>query len=319
MTDTQYTRYGEAARVQLGETGKRAWQSYYYDAHTRRLERTIVDAEVARPMQSDVNYHYDPFGNITSVADTPQERPADVQCFRYDHLRRLTEAWTPGNGCDDDPSTAALAGPAPYWQSFSYDEVGNRLTETAARRRRGHTCATYGYPQAGAHAVKSVTTTGPAGTKKDEFAYDATGNTTARTRRPARSSSLGPGGEARQGHRGRQVDEYVYDADGNRLIRRDPTGTTLYLDGQELRLDKATGKLTGTRYYGTAGSRGGPDRCRPDLAGGRPPGHGTVADRQREPNGSPAPADAVRRARGAAADFPGEKGFVGGTKERPPA
>ncbi|TMR36772.1 hypothetical protein [Actinomadura geliboluensis] len=42
-------------------------------------------------------------------------------------------------------------------------------------------------------------------------------------------------------------DPFVYDADGNRLIRRDNTGSVLYLPGMELRLSGGT--VTTTRYY----------------------------------------------------------------------
>lgn len=46
---------------------------------------------------------------------------------------------------------------------------------------------------------------------------------------------------------------FLYDADGDRLIRRDPAGTTVYLDGTEVRLDTATGAVSSTRYYLFAG------------------------------------------------------------------
>lgn len=46
----------------------------------------------------------------------------------------------------------------------------------------------------------------------------------------------------------------MYDADGNRLIRRDPTGKTLYLPGQEIRYNSSTQNTTCTRYYSHAGS-----------------------------------------------------------------
>jgi RHS repeat-associated protein len=43
----------------------------------------------------------------------------------------------------------------------------------------------------------------------------------------------------------------IYDADGTRILRRDATGTTLYLLGQEVRREGTT--VTGTRYYTFAG------------------------------------------------------------------
>lgn len=49
------------------------------------------------------------------------------------------------------------------------------------------------------------------------------------------------------------VTEFLDDADGSRLIRRDRTGTTLYLGETELRLDKASGKVEATRYYAHGG------------------------------------------------------------------
>ncbi len=311
VTSTEYTRYGEVARIQLGETGKRVWQSFYYDTHTRRLKRSIVDAEVTRPMQKDVNYAYDRFGNITSVADTPQEKPSDVQCFRYDHLRRLTEAWTPEQDCGADPTVGGLKGAAPYWQSFSYDKVGNRLTETR-HAAGGDTVRSYAYPAPGAHALKSVTTAGPSGERTDEFSYDATGNTTARG---AQRLDWDEQGKLAKLTEAGKSTEFVYDADGNRLIRRDATGRTLYLDGQELKLDTA-GKLTGTRYYEhgehivamrTAAGLTWLATDHQDTAQVAIASAGQeVTQRRQAPFGAP---------RGEEADFPGEKGFVGGTKD----
>src|SRR5690606_33833122 len=42
---------------------------------------------------------------------------------------------------------------------------------------------------------------------------------------------------------------FIYSADGDRLLRKDPTGTTLYLPNTELRLNNSNSTVTGTRYY----------------------------------------------------------------------
>ncbi|EWM11280.1 large secreted protein, partial [Kutzneria sp. 744] len=248
VTATEYTRYGEVARVQLGDTGKRTWLSTYYDDSTRRIQRTIIDAEVPSPMQSDTHFSYDDYGNITSIADTPQGKPADVQCFRQDYLQRLTEAWTPSGSCADAPSTAHLAGPAPYWQSFSYDKVGNRLTQTQ-HAATGDTVTTSTYPATG-HQVGATSTTGPAGTTSNEYKYDASGNTITR-KLPAGTQTLDWDAE---GHlakvtEGAKVTDFVYDADGTRLVRHDSTGATLFLAGEELHVDKGSTAGKTTRYY----------------------------------------------------------------------
>jgi RHS repeat-associated protein len=317
--DTGYTRYGERQRIQLGEGTKRAWLSYYFDDSTRRVTRSIVDAEVPRPMQADVNYHYDDAGNITSIADTPQGQQADVQCFRYDGLQRLTEAWTPSTGCAADPSTADLSGPAPYWQSFSYDERGNRagqVRHTAA----GDTTSAYHHPadrQAQPHTLTSVSTNGPGGQAVDTYRYDAAGNTLARTvggtgqtldwDSEGRLSSISTAGA---------TTSFSYDADGSRLLRHDPDGTTLYLGTQELRRSAATGQVSVTRYYsyggkvvaqrGTSGLRWLASDHQGTTQVAIDAGDQTVVRQRRTPFGED---------RGGHADIPGERGFVGGTED----
>ncbi len=308
VTATEYTRYGELARTQLGETGGRVWLSRYYDAHTRQLTRSIVDAEVPQPMQTDTNYTYDPAGNIRSIVDKPTGKPVDTQCFRMDHLQRITEAWTPSGGCDQNPGT--LSGPAPYWHSYTYDKVGNRLTETQ-HAAAGDTVRTATFPApGGSHQIKSVETRGPSGTKTDQFSYDKVGNTTGRG---SQVLDWDAEGHLTRVTDGGKVTEFVYDADGNRLLRKDPTATTVYLDGQELRLVKDTGELEPTRYY----QHGGETVAMRDGSGLTWLGSDhqstaqvavdsddlTVTRRRQLPFGGP---------RGAAT-FPGEKGFVGGT------
>ncbi|WP_417448662.1 hypothetical protein [Kibdelosporangium philippinense] len=122
VSATDFTRYGETSRLTLGSGTKRVWLTQYYDEHDRGLKRSIVDAEAPSPMQSDVHYVYTPAGTITSIAD---KFSGDVQCFRTDGLQRVTEAWTPASACDANPSVEGLSGPAPYWQSFTYDKSGN--------------------------------------------------------------------------------------------------------------------------------------------------------------------------------------------------
>ncbi|HTI24463.1 MAG TPA: RHS repeat-associated core domain-containing protein [Kutzneria sp.] len=316
VTDMQYTRYGEVSRVQLGDTGKRAWLSTYYDDHTRRVDRTIVDAEVTAPMQADTNYSYNPAGSVTSIVDKPQGGPIDNQCFTMDYLQRITQAWTPAGDCTAPPAVATLSGPAPYWQSFSYDKVGNRLTETQ-HAAAGDTVTTGSFPASG-HKLNGVSTTGPAGSSASQFIYDTSGNTITR-KLPGNTQQLDWDAE---GHLAKVTDnsgvtDFVYDADGNRLIRHDATGTTLFLDGQELHYNQGTKKLEGTRYYQNGGSTVAM-RDATGLTWLASDHQGTsqiainsdtlkVTQRRQLPFGGP---------RGQAVDFPGSKGFVGGNLDK---
>ena len=113
---------------------------------------------------------------------------------------------------------------------------------------------------------------------------------------------------------GGRVTDFVYDADGNRLLRRDPTGSTLYLfDSQEIRVP-TNGPKTGTRYYTHAGHVIGM-RTEAGLTWLVDDHQGTslisvdaatqaVTARRQKPFGE---------ARGTAPGWPGDKGFVGGT------
>jgi RHS repeat-associated protein len=311
---TSYTKFGEPQRLQLGTGTRRAWLTQLYDSSTRRVDRTIVDAEVARPMQADIHYAYDPAGNILSIADTVVDRPADRQCFRYDHLRRLTEAWTPGGGCETAPSVSGLAGPVPYWQSYTYDTAGNRRTEVR-RAATGDITRTYAYPAAGQdrpHALASITSAGPGVSGTETYAYDEAGNTESRGEQQFDWDEFGRLASVTEAG---QSTSYVYSANGERLLRREPGATTLYLGSQEIRLDHATGVRTATRYY-THGGAAVAVRAGAGLTWLFADHHGTaqvavnaatqaVAVRRHDPFGNP---------RGPQpAGWPGQRGFVGGT------
>ena len=114
VTDTGYTRFGEPARIQFGDTGSRLWQSFYYDTATRRPTETLTEREAAQGSPTcsqaqqascttvdDTTYGYDPAGNVTQIADAFAGSATDTQCFHYDYLRELTDAWTTTASCSE--------------------------------------------------------------------------------------------------------------------------------------------------------------------------------------------------------------------------
>jgi RHS repeat-associated protein len=248
VVDSVYTKYGEPSVYTLTTgTGTPVQLSYDFEDGTHRLAHTMLVRQSATDRtQADTHYGYDAAGNVTSIADTPAGHPADTQCFDYDHLRRLTEAWTPGGGdCSPGPG-GVPGGAAPYWTSYGYDPTGSR-TALTQHDPAGDTTVSYAYP-AGAHTLRSATTTGPGGSRTDTYAYDALGDTTGRP-----GQTLGWDQEGRLTSAGATT--YLYDADGNRLLQRDADGTTLYLpSGMEIRYTTATASTTCTRYYVHNGS-----------------------------------------------------------------
>ncbi|MFI0793274.1 RHS repeat domain-containing protein [Micromonospora rubida] len=312
VASTGYSNTGELGRYVLGAVGKQVARDFGYDETTGRLTRAQTQAPGTTPV-SDANYSYDPAGNLLRVGDAVTN---DTQCFDYDQLRRLTEAWTPADGnCAATRSASALGGPAAYWHSWTFDKVGNRLTEVR-HASAGDTTAGYTYPAAGAaqpHTLTSVQTTGPGGNRTDSYGYDADGNTTSRTvNGSAQTLAWDAEGHVSTITENGNTTSFVYDADGNRLLRRDATGTTLYLGHTEVH-QPTTGAVTATRYYGYQGQ---PVAMRKDgkvswLVSDH---HGTgeiavdsvtmaVTRRLLTPYGT---------ARGGTGTWPGQRGFVGG-------
>src|SRR6185295_9403098 len=104
----------------------------------------------------------------------------DTQCFSYDYLQRVTQAFTPTSGnCATTPSVTGIGGAAPYWTSWTYDSTGNRLTQTQ-HDTTGDTTSTSTYPAAGQpqpHAIQALDTTGPNGSTHSDYTYDPAGRT----------------------------------------------------------------------------------------------------------------------------------------------
>ncbi|MEV0797432.1 RHS repeat-associated core domain-containing protein [Kribbella sp. NPDC050281] len=252
VSGTVYGEYGDPLQYHAGQqTGKGVYQSFEYEQGTRRLAKMKVDREAVLQTDDTFVYGYDDASNVTSISHQ-YGTSLDLQCFATDYLQRTTEAWTPASKCTDARSASTLGGPAPYWQSYSYDASGNR-TGLVDHKVAGDTTSTYAYPAPTAarpHAVTGVSAAGPGGTSADTYGYDAAGNLATRTvggdtdaftwdAEGHLASVSGPDGDT----------SFVYDADGSRLIRHDPKGATLYLASAEVRWDKTTDTASSTRYY----------------------------------------------------------------------
>lgn len=298
--ESTYSPYGELLQAGLG-TGWMTDVRWDYEDDTRRLAQTRVQHEGRSGYDLDATYSYDDAGNVLGIANTPTVSgvQADKQCFNYDGLQRLTDAWTPSSGdCAAAPTAGGLGGADPYWTTYTHDVTGNRKTavQHATTANGGDKTSTYTYPAAGAakaHAVSQVVTTNAAGanTGTSSFAYDQVGNMTGREIAGQATQSLawdaegeldnvsqdgnGDGDTADTGEK----DEYIYTADGERLLRVQDGKATVYLPGgQEVTapVTGQTGSVTATRYYSfngqtiaarTAGGAAGTTTIIPDHHG----------------------------------------------------
>ncbi|MGW2320177.1 polymorphic toxin-type HINT domain-containing protein [Streptomyces sp. NPDC001680] len=264
----QTTAYDAFARVQqetIGMGSNEAWITNTYDPHTSRLNDQLVTRSTATPTNVDEQaYTYDPAGNITKQTSTRlgSTSSTETQCYQYDKLDRLTQAWTATDSCAATPSSTnsstvgdALDAKAAYWTSWSLDALGNRTSEVQ-HSTTGGTDTTTSYAYNGnlasqPHTLTSTDTTGGA-TASTSATYDTAGNTQTRTTPTTGTQTFTwddsgrltaiTGGTNGDSH-------YVYNADGSLLLQKNPGTTTLYLPGEQLALNTATSDVKGTRYY----------------------------------------------------------------------
>ncbi|MFI6102933.1 polymorphic toxin-type HINT domain-containing protein [Streptomyces sp. NPDC051310] len=349
VTNTVFSKNSQLQQLELSTgSGKKVWQTFDYEKGSGRLTRSLVDVYGAPAPVKESSYSYDQAGNVLSISDTANPASPDVQCFAYNYGQRLSEAWTPassatnaaGSGtvgtaapvagskpsaCQATPGANPLGGPAPYWKSYVTDAIGNRTSETVHDLGLDATkdiTRTYTYGAAGVvgdgpHQVTKVVENTPTGDKQSTYEYDDSGNTTKRV----------TGGDTQalewdvlgKLQKVKEVDgtetSYLYGPDGSRVQRKDSAGTTIYLPGMELKLPAGGTSVEATRYYSHAGQTVAV-RTGGKLSFIAADHHGTgelaidsttgvVSQRRFDPYG-------LERGK-ATGNWPGEKGFVGGT------
>ncbi|MCX4762128.1 polymorphic toxin-type HINT domain-containing protein [Streptomyces sp. NBC_01275] len=288
----EYSTTSQLRRLLLtskAESAKTTELGFEYERGTDRPTHSFVKTNDSASVVSDARYTYDQVGNVTSIADSPAGGQADTQCFRYDWQRRLTDAWTSsttpdsaiGTGttnaaCTAAPTAGAVGGPAPYWNSYEFDDVtGNRRTETTHGYGSAPTpdvTRSYLYGDAdqdgtagetgdgGPHALTKVETLTPASggnpevKSQDTYKYDSAGNTTERVLNGDTQTLAWNSQNKLTKVTGAKTTNYVYDASGQRLLRNVGGEKTLYLPGMELSLNPTTKAVTATRYYTFGGS-----------------------------------------------------------------
>lgn len=263
VAGSEHYNYGPLRSLTLGEPGSHVKLVDDINQHTGRL--TAGHAEVQSSsggfeQKYSLAYGYSDGGNITSIIGTapdPQGDPVTrAECFDYDQLRRLIKAWTEAATC----TTPQRGGTQdPYWRSWTFDDIGNRTTQTDHNPQSQNTVWSYitptGENPARPHSLLSLTANGPlAGTSPRTFEYDNSGNTTLRQTDDGKTQTLTwsiEGNLKTISHDG-VTTTYVYDADGNRLVARSPGKKTLFLAPTELTATD-TGPPSGTRYYTAVG------------------------------------------------------------------
>ena len=332
VAGVSYTTIGQPQEYALGTTTNPAFIFDSYHPDTGALWTTTAEVGSAQTTVDDQTYNYDPDGLITSEQDTGTTGITQDQCYTYDYLGELTNAWTQNTAtCPATPAASDLGGAQPYWQQLSYDTTGDITASTTTYGAPGSqtTISQANTYQAngdtGPHQLAAQATTAtPGGNTTATQTYNTAGQLTATT-----STSAGsPAGTLNWNGAGQLTSDtitstsgaasasYIYDADGNLLLQTDNNTTTLYLADEQI--TNTGGTLSGTRYY----TIGGVTIAAATSAGdvqyliGNQQGTDTVAidylnfnvtRRYYTPFGAPA--------QNSEPAFPGSKGFVGGTTD----
>jgi RHS repeat-associated protein len=259
LTDIDYSALTEPQTLTLGTGTGSVFIANNFEKGTGRLTQSYVQDNTHPYQLQHLDYTYDQAGNVTSIADSTTlggTSSADTQCFTYDAHQRLTEAWTAtSQKCTDTPSATALAGPAPYWTSYTYNAAGQRTAETQ-HTNSATTKTTYCYTNTTQpHTLTGTTTKTDCTNPEKTYTYDTTGNT---TKRPGASNTTqaltwSDEGKLTSLTQNDQSTDYLYGADGNLLIRTTENGErVLYAGATELHL-RADGTTWAQRYYAAGG------------------------------------------------------------------
>jgi RHS repeat-associated protein len=257
-----YTDLDQPLQYTMGTSTEPVYVTDSYDLQTGSLTQQDTQTGTAQTEVDDLNYTYNDVQDVTSEADSPAGDTAatDVQCFQYDYLNRLVQAWAQAStGCPATPSASAEGGAAPYWESYSYNTIGNLTGITSTTPAGAVTTTSDTYPAAGAahpHGITGQFVTTSAGTTSTSYGYDSDGDlTSVNATSQDQALTWNDAGQLTQdtitpAGGPAQDTSYIYEADGTTLLlAADPGSTTLYLPDEELSLNTSTGVVTGTRYY----------------------------------------------------------------------
>jgi RHS repeat-associated protein len=253
VSSATFTAWGEIAqRVMGSQSGRRVYETQTYEDGTRRARQYRLSRDaVGATNVAHLSYDFDPSGNLRSIADAVTDDPglSERQCFAYDRLRRLTDAWAQaGTGAcvqTDALGAGDLGGPAPYWNSYTYDVTGNRTSATTRGMDGSERTSAYSYG-AETHLLSGVAN----GSTTDTYSWDESGRLASRTT-GGNTETFGWNAfgklESITGSEG--TTRMVYDADQDRVARIDADGSAaLFVAGHEITVDKV-GTVRAVRTY----------------------------------------------------------------------
>lgn len=146
VSNIDYNEKGQRVKIQYGNG---VITKYEYEEKTFRLSRLLSTRNVGADILQDLNYSYDPVGNITQITDNAQQTifyngqvVSPSQTFSYDPLYRLNSVTGREHIGQNSATSPEVEGfnlahvPLPsdgtamrnYTRNYEYDGVGNILS-----------------------------------------------------------------------------------------------------------------------------------------------------------------------------------------------
>ncbi|MEU8616831.1 ricin-type beta-trefoil lectin domain protein [Streptomyces sp. NPDC048623] len=149
LSNTVHDPFGRVQQTNYGLSGKQLATYAQYDTTTGRVAQTSSMVQTSATALDVVSYRYNQVGEVTATDDLQNNTSHDTQCFTYDSFQRLTQAWTDTagitapaaapvgavGGCNTTRvqttssgqiKTTTVGGPAAYWQTYTFDQLGDR-------------------------------------------------------------------------------------------------------------------------------------------------------------------------------------------------
>lgn len=138
LTNTVYSYTGKPLQYTYKAAGAKQTDIYNaYEWGTQRLHSSSVYRGDVSGTDKSATYGYDEAGNITSLSDVSRDG-TDNQCFTYDYLGRLSDAWAQNTStCAATPSASVL-GVRPLLAVVHLRPKRQPAYGNPARRQRRH-------------------------------------------------------------------------------------------------------------------------------------------------------------------------------------
>ncbi len=227
VTALTYNARGQREYITYGNGSH---TTYHYDEKTFRLTRLITTRNTGADILQDLNYTYDPVGNIVEQIDNAQQthyfNNVEVSPngkYEYDPLYRLLKAEGReliGLGAPSETDVAINALPANttalqrYTQQFIYDELGN-IEQISHSATSGSWNRYYHYNDPFFNNRLLSTSPDSVQPSNDQYTYDTHGNMTAKPHLSAIAWDVAD--RLQSATNGTQTSYYTYDSAGERV------------------------------------------------------------------------------------------------------